>query len=227
MNERNRGVFVCPSVWRHWCHFNVLCCGLMLQMAADSAGASAPMGCRLWVKRSWCFCWSVCRMKKLSQETSSHSISTFTKKPKKVDGTYAPFLCVFFTDLFWIKGKQLYSVSGKFLEELDNVTFTSTFLGSKDHAGMLFLPPTFQPLEDLTLPSQPFLFGLLIQKLEVPWAKVFPIRLFLRLGSEYNGEWLPAPRCGHCICCAVTVSSWQIPELVLVSDYCCYFFGPS
>lgn len=57
---------------------------------------------------------------------------------------------------------------------------------------MLFLSPTFQPLEGLTLPSQPFLFGLLIQKLEVPWAKVFPLRLLLRLGSEYNGERPPA-----------------------------------
>lgn len=79
------------------------------------------------------------------------------------------------------------------MDELDNVTFTSTFLGSKDHAGMLFLSPTFQPLEGLTLPSQPFLFGLLIQKLEVPWAKVFPLRLLLRLGSEYNGERSLAP----------------------------------
>lgn len=78
-------------------------------------------------------------------------------------------------------------VSGKFLEELDNVTFTSTFLGSKDHAGMLFFSPSCQPLDGLTLPSQPFLFGLLVQKLEVPWAKVFPIRLLLRLGAEYNG----------------------------------------
>ncbi|XP_047425926.1 zinc finger FYVE domain-containing protein 16 [Mugil cephalus] len=75
---------------------------------------------------------------------------------------------------------------GKFLEELDNVTFTSSFLGSKDHAGMLFFSPTCQPLEGLTLPPQPFLFGLLIQKLEVPWAKVFPLRLLLRLGAEYN-----------------------------------------
>lgn len=75
---------------------------------------------------------------------------------------------------------------GKFLEELDNVTFTSSFLGSKDHAGMLFFSSTCQSLDGLTLPSQPFLFGLLIQKLEVPWAKVFPLRLLLRLGAEYN-----------------------------------------
>lgn len=75
---------------------------------------------------------------------------------------------------------------GKFLEELDNVTFTNSFLGSKDHAGMLFFSPTCQPLDGLTLPAQPFLFGLLVQKLEVPWAKVFPLRLLLRLGAEYS-----------------------------------------
>ncbi|KAM4720018.1 zinc finger FYVE domain-containing protein 16 isoform 2-T2 [Anableps anableps] len=75
---------------------------------------------------------------------------------------------------------------GKFVEELDNITFTSSFLDSKDHAGMLFFSPTCQSLDGLTLPPQPFLFGLLVQKLEVPWAKVFPLRLLLRLGAEYD-----------------------------------------
>ncbi|XP_013870552.1 zinc finger FYVE domain-containing protein 16 [Austrofundulus limnaeus] len=75
---------------------------------------------------------------------------------------------------------------GKFVEELDNVTFTHSFLGSKDHAGMLFFPPTCQALDGLSLPPQSFLFGLLVQKLEVPWAKVFPLRLLLRLGAEYD-----------------------------------------
>ncbi|KAM7392306.1 hypothetical protein PAMA_007426 [Pampus argenteus] len=75
---------------------------------------------------------------------------------------------------------------GKFVEDLDNVMFTSSFLGSKDHAGVLFFSPSCQSLEGLTLPPQPFLFGLLIQKLEVPWAKVFPLRLLLRLGAEYS-----------------------------------------
>ncbi|XP_041825314.1 zinc finger FYVE domain-containing protein 16 isoform X2 [Melanotaenia boesemani] len=75
---------------------------------------------------------------------------------------------------------------GKFVEDLDNVTFTSSFLGSKDHAGVLFFSHTCQPLDGLTLPPQPFLFGFLIQKLEVPWAKVFPLRLLLRLGAEYD-----------------------------------------
>ena len=85
-----------------------------------------------------------------------------------------------------------FSVTGKFLEELDNVTFTSSFLGSKDHAGMLFFSASCQPLDGLTLPSQPFLFGLLIQKLEVPWAKVFPLRLLLRLGAKYSGVFIVA-----------------------------------
>ncbi|KAM8828164.1 LOW QUALITY PROTEIN: zinc finger FYVE domain-containing protein 16 [Spinachia spinachia] len=75
---------------------------------------------------------------------------------------------------------------GKFLEELDNVTFTSSFLGSKDHAGMLFFSPSCQPLDGLSVPPPPFMFGLLVQKLEVPWAKVFPLRLLLRLGAEYS-----------------------------------------
>ncbi|KAK7895469.1 hypothetical protein WMY93_020794 [Mugilogobius chulae] len=80
---------------------------------------------------------------------------------------------------------------GKFIDDLDNITFTSSFLGSKDHAGMLFFSPSCQPLDGLSLPPEPFLFGLLIQKLEVPWAKVFPLRLLLRLGSEF--EVYPTP----------------------------------
>nr|XP_015218372.1 PREDICTED: zinc finger FYVE domain-containing protein 16 isoform X1 [Lepisosteus oculatus]XP_015218376.1 PREDICTED: zinc finger FYVE domain-containing protein 16 isoform X1 [Lepisosteus oculatus]XP_015218384.1 PREDICTED: zinc finger FYVE domain-containing protein 16 isoform X1 [Lepisosteus oculatus]XP_015218391.1 PREDICTED: zinc finger FYVE domain-containing protein 16 isoform X1 [Lepisosteus oculatus]XP_015218395.1 PREDICTED: zinc finger FYVE domain-containing protein 16 isoform X1 [Lepisos len=75
---------------------------------------------------------------------------------------------------------------GTFVENLGNVTFTESFLGSKDHGGFLFISPSFQPLEGLPLPSSPFLFGVLIQKLEVPWAKVFPLRLLLRLGAEYK-----------------------------------------
>lgn len=48
-------------------------------------------------------------------------------------------------------------------------------------------------MEDLVLPKQPFICGILIQKQEVPWAKVFPIRLMLRLGAEYGGELLNNP----------------------------------
>ncbi|XP_055487168.1 zinc finger FYVE domain-containing protein 16-like isoform X2 [Leucoraja erinacea] len=75
---------------------------------------------------------------------------------------------------------------GKTIGHLGIFSFTESFLGSKDHGGFLFVMPTFQVLANLLIPSSPFLFGILIQKLEVPWAKVFPIRLMLRLGAEYN-----------------------------------------
>nr|XP_055063420.1 zinc finger FYVE domain-containing protein 16 isoform X1 [Misgurnus anguillicaudatus] len=76
---------------------------------------------------------------------------------------------------------------GKFIKHLGNVTFTDSFLGSKDHAGVLFFSHTFQPLDGLDLPPEAsFLCGILIQKLEVPWAKVFPLRLLLTLGARYN-----------------------------------------
>lgn len=190
INKRNMDVFAWSST--DLINFVSLCFCLISQTVVDSVGVLALMGCRLWVKKSWCFCWSVCQMKKLFQKTSSHFISTFTKKLKKVDSTYKPFVSVSVQNEKRTTKEILSSVTGKFLEELDNVTFTSTFLGSKDHAGMLFFSPTFQPLDGLTLPSQPFLFGLLIQKLEVPWAKVFPLRLLLRLGAEYSGVWLSA-----------------------------------
>lgn len=70
------------------------------------------------------------------------------------------------------------------------MTFTESFLGSKDHGGFLFFSPSFQPLEGLGLPHNSFLCGVLIHKLEVPWAKVFPLRLLLSLGAEYKGKLL-------------------------------------
>ncbi|XP_064413195.1 zinc finger FYVE domain-containing protein 16 isoform X2 [Latimeria chalumnae] len=75
---------------------------------------------------------------------------------------------------------------GKHIKHLGSITFTESFLGSKDHGGFLFVSPSFQALDDLPVPNSPFLFGILIQKPEVPWAKVFSIRLMLRLGVEYN-----------------------------------------
>ncbi|KAL4822523.1 hypothetical protein H8958_007021 [Nasalis larvatus] len=83
------------------------------------------------------------------------------------------------------------ALKGKYIENLDSITFTESFLSSKDHGGFLFITPTFQKLDDLPLPSNPFLCGILIQKLEIPWAKVFPMRLMLRLGAEYKAY--PAP----------------------------------
>uniref|UniRef100_A0A3P9K984 Zinc finger, FYVE domain containing 9a n=1 Tax=Oryzias latipes TaxID=8090 RepID=A0A3P9K984_ORYLA len=83
---------------------------------------------------------------------------------------------------------QLYqeALSGNTLSHLSHSFFTQSFLGSKEHGGFLYISPSFQSLQDLLLPNPPFLFGILIQKWETPWAKVFPIRLMLRLGAEYR-----------------------------------------
>ncbi|XP_068605397.1 zinc finger FYVE domain-containing protein 9 [Brachionichthys hirsutus] len=83
---------------------------------------------------------------------------------------------------------QLYqeALGGSVLSHLSHAFFTQSFLGSKEHGGFLYISPSFQSLQDLLLPNPPFLFGILIQKWEAPWAKVFPIRLMLRLGAEYR-----------------------------------------
>ncbi|KAJ0059070.1 hypothetical protein NL108_007444, partial [Boleophthalmus pectinirostris] len=83
---------------------------------------------------------------------------------------------------------QLYqeALTGSVLSHLSHSFFTQSFLGSKEHGGFLYISPSFQSLQDLLLPNPPFLFGVLIQKWETPWAKVFPIRLMLRLGAEYR-----------------------------------------
>uniref|UniRef100_A0A8C2SQL5 Zinc finger FYVE domain-containing protein n=1 Tax=Coturnix japonica TaxID=93934 RepID=A0A8C2SQL5_COTJA len=78
------------------------------------------------------------------------------------------------------------AVKGKSIRNMENVTFSESFLGNEDHGGFLFVSPTYQKLDDLVLPDNPFLCGILIHKLEIPWAKVFPIRLMLRLGAEYG-----------------------------------------
>lgn len=78
------------------------------------------------------------------------------------------------------------ALKGKHINNLENVTFNESFLDSKEHGGFLFITPTFQNLSELPLPNTPFLCGILIHKLEVPWAKVFPIRVMLRLGAEYG-----------------------------------------
>ncbi|XP_076341501.1 uncharacterized protein LOC143242029 isoform X2 [Tachypleus tridentatus] len=80
---------------------------------------------------------------------------------------------------------------GTTVSDLGHTLFPEGMLGSRDHSGFLFVRPTFQCLGKLVLPSPPFLVAVLIQKWEVPWAKVFPLRLVLRLGYEYR--YYPCP----------------------------------
>ncbi|GJQ75329.1 putative metal ion binding protein [Trypoxylus dichotomus] len=65
------------------------------------------------------------------------------------------------------------------------------FLGFKNHAGFLYIRPSFQCLQNIIRPSEPYLIGLLIHRWETPWAKIFPLRLVLRLGAEYR--YYPSP----------------------------------
>ncbi|XP_037014216.2 zinc finger FYVE domain-containing protein 9 isoform X2 [Artibeus jamaicensis] len=83
---------------------------------------------------------------------------------------------------------QLYqdALAGNVVGNLGHSFFSQSFLGSKEHGGFLYVTSTYQSLQDLVLPAPPYLFGILIQKWETPWAKVFPIRLMLRLGAEYR-----------------------------------------
>ncbi|TRY74841.1 hypothetical protein TCAL_04497 [Tigriopus californicus] len=66
------------------------------------------------------------------------------------------------------------------------------FLDSTDYGGFLYIKPTFQSRSGLDLPQHsPYLFGVLISKWEVSWARVFPLRLKLRLGAQ--AKYYPAP----------------------------------
>ncbi|XP_065571990.1 zinc finger FYVE domain-containing protein 9-like isoform X2 [Artemia franciscana] len=83
------------------------------------------------------------------------------------------------------------AVKGRILRESDFVSFDRPFLSSTEIGGILYIQPTFQCVKKLSLPSCPFLFGLLVLRPEVPWAKVFPLRLVLRLGAEHR--YYPCP----------------------------------
>ncbi|KAM9378894.1 zinc finger FYVE domain-containing protein 9 [Phaethornis superciliosus] len=78
------------------------------------------------------------------------------------------------------------ALAGNVVSNLGHSFSSQSFLGSKEHGGFLYVSATYQSLQDLVLPTPPYLFGILIQKWETPWAKAFPIRLMLRLGAEYR-----------------------------------------
>lgn len=81
-------------------------------------------------------------------------------------------------------------ISGSTFDDLSHIIFPEQILGSSDHRGFLFVRPTFQCLSKLIVPNTPFLVAILIHKWEVPWAKVFPLRLMLRLGAECRCKFL-------------------------------------
>ncbi|XP_063992707.1 zinc finger FYVE domain-containing protein 9 isoform X2 [Diachasmimorpha longicaudata] len=89
---------------------------------------------------------------------------------------------------------QIYveAVKGNTVTELGvSIHQEGTLMGSREHAGFLFIRQTFQCLQKIVLPPPPFLVGLLVHRWETPWAKIFPLRLVLRLGAEYR--YYPCP----------------------------------
>lgn len=64
--------------------------------------------------------------------------------------------------------------------------FPEGVLGSSDHGGFLLLPHMGQCLDGLVLPRPPWLCAVLLQRLEMPWARLLPLRLLLRLGAEFE-----------------------------------------
>ncbi|KAL8571467.1 hypothetical protein ACOMHN_051173 [Nucella lapillus] len=80
---------------------------------------------------------------------------------------------------------------GNTVSHMGHTIFNQPFLDSSTHGGFLYLRATFQCTNKLLLPPAPFLFPILLHKWETPWAKVFPIRLMLRLGAEHR--YYPCP----------------------------------
>lgn len=84
-----------------------------------------------------------------------------------------------------------YAKQGHTVSELGYTIFGQPFLGSDDNAGFLYVKPSFQCLKNIPVPSTPYVIGVLIKRLEAPWAQLFPLRLQLRLGAEFR--YYPCP----------------------------------
>ena len=91
--------------------------------------------------------------------------------------------------------QQIYeqAAHGRHFSNMDHSVISGKeFLDKTEYGGFLFIRHTFQCIDDLDLPTQqPFLFGILLTKWEMPWARVFPLRLLLRLGAECR--YYPSP----------------------------------
>lgn len=80
------------------------------------------------------------------------------------------------------------------LSEDEATDFQNILLGNEKNIGFLYYQPTrfnfqccLQQLKEF-LPRENFLIGSLIHKSEMPWVKLFPLRLYLRLGEEFDSK---------------------------------------
>lgn len=73
------------------------------------------------------------------------------------------------------------------LENLGNLLFQDGLFDSRGTAGLLFVRPMPDHcLQNMIIPDKNFLVALVLQRWEVPWSKVFPVRLLLRLGHKFK-----------------------------------------
>ena len=74
---------------------------------------------------------------------------------------------------------------GNIVCDLDYVVCEDGLCGRPENAGFLYFRPSYQCLQGFATPQTPFLIAILILQSEVMWARIMPMRLLLRLGSEY------------------------------------------
>lgn len=184
----------------------------------------------LWARWRWWCCFSAYLKKKASPKTFSATSSSCTGTHSQVRASHTLGLYVLLQSLLSLKKNchlTLKCVSchnfahspctsvGKVLKHLSLSLFGSSFLGSQEHAGFLYVRSTLQSLQGLPLPNQPYLFGLLVHRAEVAWAKAFPLRLMLRLGAEY--------RCKPRLLMKVKCSIYKNPKFSpLVTCFLCF-----
>lgn len=108
------------------------------------------------------------------------------------------------------------------MKHLSLSLFGRHFLGSEEHAGFLYIRSTLQSLQGLPLPNQPYLFGLLVHRAELAWAKAFPLRLMLRLGAEYRCKHGPSYEMPHPYGYRCPL---QLPAFFPVSVYPCPLYS--
>ncbi len=69
---------------------------------------------------------------------------------------------------------------------------SALLLDNRENAGFLYFRPNVFHYRSLMkkiahhLPNEPFLIGYLIHRWEIPFAKLFPLRLYLRLGEQFD-----------------------------------------
>jgi MAD (mothers against decapentaplegic) interacting protein len=84
--------------------------------------------------------------------------------------------------------------SAKKIDSSNESNNSNFLLDNKENVGFLYYQPTefhkkccLKSLKEY-LPEENFLIGYLLQKWEIPWAKLFPLRLFLSIGENFKSN---------------------------------------